>query len=73
MTLRKITDFYRVVLRLSHHNLKILNHRQIKNVVKENYYLNKACRYVHDLLINQTSLVKVQRFMNCLHKTKCEF
>jgi hypothetical protein len=72
MTLRKITELYRVVLRLSHHNLKILIHRQIKNV-KENYYSNKACRYVHDLLINQTSFAKVQRFMNCLHKTKWEF
>jgi hypothetical protein len=41
-----------------------------KSFVKENNDSNETCRCGHDLLLNQTSLVEMQRFVSCLHKTK---
>jgi hypothetical protein len=44
-----------------------------KNCVKQNNDSNKTYRYVYDLLQYQSSFVKVQQFMSCLHKTNYEF
>jgi hypothetical protein len=48
---------HRVVQRLSQHNLKISHHSHFKNCVKQNNDSNKTYRYVHDLLLFQSSFV----------------
>jgi hypothetical protein len=73
MTLRKTTEFYTEWFSVypnitsKFRTIAIFN----KNCVKQNNDSNKTYRYVHDLLLYQSSFV--QRFMSCLHKTNCEF
>jgi hypothetical protein len=74
MTLRKITEFYTELFSV-YHNItsKFRTIAIFKNCVKKNNDSNKTYRYVHDLLLYQSSFVYVQRFMSCLHKTNYEF
>jgi hypothetical protein len=44
-----------------------------KNSAKNKLIILQTCSYVHDLLLYETSLVYVQQFMSCLHKTEYEF
>jgi hypothetical protein len=73
MTLHKITDFYTEWFSVypkitsKFHTIAIF-----KNCFKQNDS-NKTYRYVHDLLLYQSSFVWAQRFMSCLHKTNYEF
>jgi hypothetical protein len=74
MTLHKITEFYTEWFSV-YPNItsKFRTIAIFKNYVKQNNDSNKTCRYVHDLLLYQSSFVYVQRFMSCLHKTNYEF
>jgi hypothetical protein len=74
MTLHKITEFctewFSVYPNI---NSKFRIIVIFKNCVKQNNNSSLTCRYVHDLLLYQSSFVKMQRFMSCLHKTNYEF
>jgi hypothetical protein len=74
MTMHKITEFYTELFSV-YHNItsKFRTIAIFKNSVKQNNDSNKTYRYVHNLLLYQSSFVKVQRFMSCLHKTNFEF
>jgi hypothetical protein len=65
MTLHKITDFYTELFSV-YPNItsKFRTIAIFKNCVKQNNDSNKTYRYVHDLLIYQSSFVLVQRFMH---------
>jgi hypothetical protein len=55
---KKYRILHRVVQRLSQHNLKIsAPSPYLKNCFKQNNYSNKTYRYVHDLLLYQSSFV----------------
>jgi hypothetical protein len=74
MKLHKITEFYTEWFRVYPSiTSKFRAIAIFKNCVKQNNGSNKTYRYVHDLLLFQSSFVKVQWFMSCLHKTKYEF
>jgi hypothetical protein len=74
MTLHKITEFYTELFSV-YPNItsKFRTIAIFKNCAKQNNYLNKTYRYVHDLLPYQSSFVQVQWFMSCLHRTNYEF
>jgi hypothetical protein len=71
MTLHKITEFYTKLFSV-YHNKTSKFHTIIifKKCVKQNNDSNKTYRYVHDLLLLQSSFVWVQWFMSCFHKNK---
>jgi hypothetical protein len=74
MTLQKITEFYTEWFGVYANISSELRTTAIfKSFVKKNNDSYKTRMYVHDLSRHQTSFVHVQRFMNCLHRTKCEF
>jgi hypothetical protein len=74
MTLHKITEFYTEWFSVYHSiSSKFCTIAMFKNCVKQDNDSNKTYRYVHDLLLYQSSFVFVQRFMSCLHKTKYGF
>jgi hypothetical protein len=74
MALHKITEFYTEWFSV-YPNItsKFRTIAIFKNCVKQNNDSNKTYRYVHDLLLYQSSFVWVQLFMSYLHKTKYEF
>jgi hypothetical protein len=74
MTLHKITEFYTEWFSV-YHNItsKFRTIAIFKNCVKQNNDSNKTYKYFHDLLLYQSSFVKVQWFMSCLHKTNYDF
>jgi hypothetical protein len=58
MTLHKITEFYTELFSVYHNiNSKFRTIAIFKNCVKQNSDSNKTCRYVHDLLLYQSSFV----------------
>jgi hypothetical protein len=73
MTLHKITEFYTVFSVYHDITSKIRTIVIFKNSDKQNNNSNKTYRYVHDLVLYQSSFVQVQRFMSCPHKTNYEF
>jgi hypothetical protein len=74
MILHKITEFYTEWFSVySNTTSKLRTIAIFKNCVKQNNDSNKTYRYIHDLLLYQSSFVQVQRFMSCLHNTKYEF
>jgi hypothetical protein len=68
MTLHKITEFYTELFSVYHNIIAIF-----KNCVNQNNDSNKTYRYVHYLLLHQSSFVFVQLFTSCLHRTNYEF
>jgi hypothetical protein len=58
MTLHKITELYTELFSV-YHNItsKFRNIAIFKNCIKQNNDSNKTCRYVHDLLLFQSSFV----------------
>jgi hypothetical protein len=58
MTLHKTTEFYTEWF-IVYHNItsKFRTIAIFKNCVKQNNDLNKTCKYVHDLLLYQSSFV----------------
>jgi hypothetical protein len=58
MTLHKITEFYTDLLSVYHNTTSKFRTIAIyKNCVKQNNDSNKTYRYVHDLLLYQSSFV----------------
>jgi hypothetical protein len=70
MTLHKITEFYTEWFSVCPNiPSKFRTITIFKNCVKQNNDSMETYRYVHDLLVYQSSFVEVQRFMSFLYKT----
>jgi hypothetical protein len=74
MPLHKIIEFYTELFSdYPNTTSKVRTIVIFKNCVKQNNDSNKTYRHIHDLLLYQSSFVRMQRFMSCLHKKKYEY